>query len=344
MIKKRSFGLQWHITDKCDQRCEHCYIYAGKEKCIKPDISVDTLEAILNKYIEFCKTVNRIPTLSVTGGDPLLYSDAEKFFLLLKKNSIRFSILGNPFHLDMETASFLKDCGCSNYQMSIDGLETTHDFIRKPGSYKATFEKIPLLNEVGITSTIMTTVSKLNIKEIPAIIDEVVRCGAKNYAFARYCPNPEDKDNLISAEDYKALLEKVWKKYVFYKDSGTRFALKDHLWTLFLYEKGILDISNIEGAEDVILDGCHCGISHMTLLPDGKIYACRRCDSEVGNILEQSFYDIFFGKEMNKYRCYESFETCSKCELLRFCRGCPAVAKCVSEDFYSKDPQCWKKT
>ena len=46
---------------------------------------------------------------------------------------------------------------------------------------------------------------------------------------------------------------------------------------------------------------------------------------------------------MNYYRQYEKFEKCSKCELLRFCRGCPSVSYGYNNDFYSPDPQCWKK-
>ena len=42
--------------------------------------------------------------------------------------------------------------------MSLDGLKETHDFIRKPGSFDATLNKIHVLNEVGIKSAIATTV------------------------------------------------------------------------------------------------------------------------------------------------------------------------------------------
>lgn len=24
------FSFQWHITDECDQRCKHCYIFSGE--------------------------------------------------------------------------------------------------------------------------------------------------------------------------------------------------------------------------------------------------------------------------------------------------------------------------
>lgn len=27
-IAKQYFAFQWHITDDCDQRCKHCYIFS----------------------------------------------------------------------------------------------------------------------------------------------------------------------------------------------------------------------------------------------------------------------------------------------------------------------------
>lgn len=32
MVERTKFSMQWHITDRCDQRCKHCYIYEGKDK------------------------------------------------------------------------------------------------------------------------------------------------------------------------------------------------------------------------------------------------------------------------------------------------------------------------
>ena len=33
---KQYFAFQWHITDECDQRCKHCYIFS-EDNCKKPD-------------------------------------------------------------------------------------------------------------------------------------------------------------------------------------------------------------------------------------------------------------------------------------------------------------------
>lgn len=339
----KGFGLQLHITDMCDQRCEHCYIYAGKEIPEIKELSIHELKLIVDNFVDTCHRMHRKPFIAVTGGDPLLHKDIWEFLEYLHENAVYFSILGNPFHITYEAAMRLESLGCANYQMSLDGLEDTHDFIRKKGSYKATLEKIPVLRAAGIHTSIMATVSNLNIDELPKLVDVVVAEKVDNFAFARYCPGLHDVSMIPTPLEYKKFLGKMWQKYTQYKESDTRFALKDHLWKLFLYEKGIFKIDEVENPDDLILDGCHCGISHITVLSNGLVYACRRSETPVGNVFEASLYDIFFGEKMRAYREYDNFEACSRCELKNFCRGCPSVAKCAKGDFYAKDPQCWKE-
>ena len=221
-------------------------------------------------------------------------------------------------------------------------MRNTHDSIRKPGSFDTTIEKIKCIRNAGIKCAIMTTVSKTNIAEIPEIIDLVVENNVDIFAFARYCPTSLEKSTHIEPNEYKEFLEVVWKKFEEYKDSDTTFNLKDHLWTLFLYEKGLFTIP--EGLdENKIYDGCNCANCHMTILPNGDVYACRRMESLIGNAFSESMKDIFLGEKMDKYREYDKFEKCSKCELLRFCRGCPAVAYGYTHNSYAADPQCWKE-
>jgi len=335
---KRAFGIQWHITERCDQRCKHCYIFNGREHA-DCELSILDLEKIVNDFIETTNKMNKTPVITVTGGDPLLYPNVWDFFEILHNNNIKFAILGNPFHLTFDNAETLKELGCYNYQMSIDGLKETHDYLRKPGSFDETLAKVKLLNEVGIHTSIMTTISKINMNEIPRLVPILVNANVKNFGFARYCPNPNDASSMPTPQEYKEFLNKMWNVYMEYAKSETRFALKDHLWKLFLYEKGLYN-TNFEC--DEILDGCHCGISHMTILSNGIVYACRRCESPVGKVPEQSLYEIFLSENLEKYRNFEKFEKCSKCELVRFCRGCPSVSKCTTGNFYAPDPQCWR--
>jgi len=341
---KEYFSFQWHITDECDQRCKHCYIFS-EDNCRKLDsMSWKQLEDAFYNCLDFCEVYNRLPYFYITGGDPILHPHFWCLAQLLKKHDIPFTIMGNPFHLSDDVCLRLKAYGCQKYQMSLDGLRETHDWFRKPGSYDCTIEKVACIKNAGIRSVIMTTVSSVNIKEVPALIDEVVKAGVDVYAFARYCPTNTEKEVGISPEEYRALLDICYKKFKEYEEKGcqTYFNKKDHLWILYEYEEGLFRIPE-DAEEDIIYGGCNCGNCHMTILPTGDVYACRRVqNSKVGNIFKDRIADIWIC-QMEAYRDFAKFEKCSKCELLRFCRGCPAVASGKDGNFYAPDPQCWKE-
>ncbi|MCR5108471.1 MAG: radical SAM/SPASM domain protein, ACGX system [Lachnospiraceae bacterium] len=340
------FAFQWHITEECDQRCKHCYIFA-ENTCKKLDsMTWNEMKTVVKNVEEFCNTYKRSPYFYITGGDPILHPDFWKLMGLLKKKEIPFTILGNPFHLTDEILIRLKKYGCDKYQLSIDGTRNTHDWFRKPGSFDETVEKIGMINNSGITSVVMTTVSSVNIKEIPDIIDTVVKSKTDVFAFARYVPTSNEKSTGISPIEYRALLEACDKKYKKYRNDPecvTYFTLKDHLWTLYQYEVGDFRIPET-AKEGMIYGGCNCGNCHITILPTGEVYACRRVkDSRVGNVFKDRLKDLWIEK-VEEYRDYSKFNKCSKCKLLAWCRGCPAVAKGTYGDFYAEDPQCWLET
>lgn len=341
---KEYFAFQWHITDDCDQRCKHCYIFSENNCKTLDSMTYTQMEEVLANIEDFCEVYDRQPYLYITGGDPILHPDFWKLMELLKSKAIPFTILGNPFHLTDEVCRRLKDCGCVRYQLSIDGMRETHDWFRKPGSFDTTLEKIGVINGAGIRSIVMTTVSGTNIDEVPDIIDSVVKAGANVYAFARYCPTSEEKDTNIEPLRYRKLLEDCDQKFQAYEAAGcgTYFNKKDHLWTLYEYEKGTFQIpANVE--DGMIYGGCNCGNCHMTILPTGDVYACRRVqNSRVANVFEDRLADVWVC-QMDQYRDYTKFKKCSKCELLAWCRGCPAVASGAHGDFYDADPQCWKE-
>ena len=306
-------------------------------------MSLYHMKKVLSNIEDMCERINRTPYFYITGGDPILHPDFWTLMELLKAKGYKFTLMGNPFHLTDEVCRRLKECGCEKYQMSIDGMRKTHDYFRKPGSFDCTLEKIGVIRKAGIKCAIMSTVSGTNIEEMPDVVDLVVEHKVDIFAFGRYCPTGKDKDTGIEALAYRDFLDKIWNKYEMYKKQGvnTYFNLKDHLWTLYLYEKGIFKIPE-NTKKDMVYEGCHCGICHMTILPNGDVYACRRFESKVGNALKEPLYDIFMTKE-EIYRDYDKFEKCSKCELRGFCRGCPAVTYGSTGNFYGADPQCWKE-
>ncbi len=341
---KQFFSFQWHITDECDQRCKHCYIFS-EDTCKKLDsMNWKQMQETFYNCLDFCRVYNRLPYFYITGGDPILHSDFWRLLALLKEKQVPFTILGNPFHLNDQVCRRLKEYGCEKYQLSLDGMKETHDWFRKPGSFDITLEKIGCINRAGIRSVIMTTVSGTNIDQVPDIIDAAVKAEASVFAFARYCPTSEEKDVGIDPLRYRRLLADCDRKFKEYQAAGckTYFNKKDHLWTLYEYETGEFKIPGT-AKEGMIYGGCNCGNCHLTILPTGEVFACRRVqNSRVGNVFEERLADLWVC-QMEAYRDYTRFEKCSKCELLSWCRGCPAVASGRDGNFYGADPQCWKE-
>ena len=105
---KQYFSFQWHITDECDQRCKHCYIFS-EDNCKKLDqMTWKQMKETFYNCLDFCKVYHRLPYFYITGGDPILHPDFWKLLGLMKENGIPFTILGNPFHLNDENCRKMK--------------------------------------------------------------------------------------------------------------------------------------------------------------------------------------------------------------------------------------------
>ena len=167
---KPYFAVQWHITDFCDQRCKHCYIYSeGHDRIIST--SHAELERTLAEIRSFCAKIGREPYIYLTGGDPILHPDFWHLLSLFQSQEIRFCVMGNPFHLTDDVCGRMRDAGCVKYQLSLDGLERTHDRFRKKGSFRATMEAARRIRKSGMWLALMSTVSRANMDEIPRVID-----------------------------------------------------------------------------------------------------------------------------------------------------------------------------
>lgn len=105
------FSFQWHITDECDQRCKHCYIFSGEGCKELKSMTWKQMTEIVASCEDFCKVYGRVPYFYITGGDPILHPDFWKLMVLLKSKNIPFTLMGNPFHLDDEVCRMLKVCG-----------------------------------------------------------------------------------------------------------------------------------------------------------------------------------------------------------------------------------------
>ena len=338
------FMLQWHITVRCDQRCQHCYIPKTQfyKRELENELPLEEVKRVIDSFVDFCRKAGARPGINFTGGDPLLRSD---FFEILEYafwQGIRLAVMGNPFHLDVSTILRLKELDVKSFQLSIDGLKETHDQLRKPGSFDATLAAVRLLKEMDMRTVIMFTLSPKNVSDLLGVMEIASEEKVDVFSFARYVKSPHEKEVDFEPMEYRDILLRVQEKSRVLRSKGskTRFGRKDHLWKLLFYEQGRW--SPNPNPRRQVISGCHVGRSNLTILSDGTVFACRRFESPIGKVPEQSILQVYISQELNSYRILEKFEKCSKCPLLYHCRGCPAVAFGKSGNFYAPDPQCWR--
>lgn len=346
--EERFFTLQWHLTALCDQHCKHCYMYDSDTYTdeLKKPLSLEQYKMVIDDFSQATKEWDVKGRIVFTGGDPLLRKDLFEVLKYAKSMGFILGILGNPYHLDIETVKKLKDFGISFYQISIDGLEEIHDILRRKGSFKESIRALRLLKWAGIKTKVMFTLSKLNVKELLKVMNIVAQENVDSFTFARLTPigsGTKLKEDLIKAQEYRDLLLKVLKEITKLKLEGynTYFDMKENLGFLLLDELKLLPpIPD----DKIIYDGCMVGINILSILANGIVYPCRRLPIIIGKVPEQKIKDIFLNsKTLNDLRKVEKLEKCSKCNLLQICRGCPAVAYAVYGNYFAPDPQCWKR-
>ena len=342
---KPSQAYQWHITDHCDQRCKHCYLFAEDAllKCVTTPW--DMLMRTLDECTLDAARRHAWPMLAVTGGDPILHPRFWDFAEEVHRRGICWDMMGNPFHLSPEVCVRLKQLGVAKYQMSLDGLEPFHDHMRKPGSFRATLTAIRWLNDAGIDSQLMATASRKNLDDIIACMDIAAEHHAFSFAFARYCAtSPEKAEDYPSPEEYHRFLARYYDRSAELRKRGfkTRFVQKEHLFTLLKWERGEFTVPESSRAHpEIVCDGCHLGRTGC-ILSNGDVVACRRMESVVGNVWKESLADIETSAEMARYADVKNIKGCKDCELLNWCRGCRAVGFNATGDLQAADPCCWK--
>lgn len=358
IVNPVSFSVQWHFTKKCNQKCVQCYLSSeqfGKMHEEK-ELDIEKIYLIIDKFYDFCYKINASPVFVLTGGHPLLSDKLEKMLEYIDDKYRRrgklstIFILGNPQFLE-ENLIMLEEHNVDSYQISIDGLEKMHDEWRGKGSFAASLRAIEVLKKSSISLKIMATLSKKNAEDIIELYKMLCRLGAPYFAYSRLVPNCSDRSHNYFEEhftpnEYKEFQEKMFITIQEMKNNGykTEFIFKDHLWKPFFFEKGIWKKEDKYGSEyeaDIIYDGCHINQDSLCIGTNGSVFACMKTNSYLGNVITDSFEEIYTSDKAEYFRKYDRYEKCNICKYNQYCRGCHAVSYGLYGDYYKPDPQCW---
>lgn len=257
--------------------------------------------------------------------------------------------MGNPELLNTENIEEMKQANVTYFQLSLDGLEETHDEIRYRGSFAQTIKGIRALKKSGVPVAIMFTVGRYNADELIKVIDLVVEFKVEYFDFGRFIPIGSGKkfidNSLLTPAEFHNLLLTVSKRY----DSYTKgpkynivFGGNEPLWGLLKQGK----ISNPEPDFLKKLPPGGCSIGHtLTILPNGDVLACRRLpESFIGSALKDNIFDLAKQVILFREKTFSN-SSCNHCELIKSCGGCQAMVNALSGNVIGQrnDPYCWKE-
>lgn len=345
------FMVQWHITQKCGNKCKHCYIYDENYK-EKEELTTEECYKIIDSISRAEKYYGNMAMIAFIGGDPMVREDIFDLAAYAKKKNVLVQLKANPEKVNEETIKKMSENNIIFYQMSLDGNEATHDYFRGQGSFKRTIDACRLLAENKIHVTIKFTLSKTNKDEIFDVMEIVAKENIPFFTFARYVPLGNGKENSIEAfspEEYKELFYNIYEKekeILTSIETQTKFIHREHLWNLVCHDKGIMQeiTSDLYYDEDVLYDGCSAWLKTLVIDTDGTCYVCRKLPVlKIGKVPEQEIIDVMKNKVKSGFAVRENHKNCKDCELFKFCRGCPAMAYALTGDIYGGDPHCWKK-
>jgi radical SAM protein with 4Fe4S-binding SPASM domain len=333
------FFIQWHLTERCNLRCAHCYQTGGRSG----ELALEEMKTVVDEVEDTLKAwseaygISFSPSFNITGGEPFLRPD---IFEIIGAISRRFDIylLSNGTLINGERARKLAGLGVKGVQVSMEGSEEVHDAIRGKATFSSSVKGIVHLLDAGVKVTINATLSEINAGELPVLADLALSLGVQRLGFSRLVPSGSGLgliDKMISKERLRRLYEEILSLQY----EGLQIVTGDPVASQMNCDSG-------GGA--VPAGGCAAGVSGLTFLSDGTIVPCRRLFVPIGNIREDRLREVWATSHvLHALRDRSRYKgKCGRCTRWAGCRGCRAIAYAYSvakgeDDYLAEDPQCF---
>lgn len=330
--------LQWHLTDRCNLRCSHCYQDGYTEHGLEFDELLEIIEQFKGLILFFRQTVKRKIRghITITGGEPLVKKELLQLLQVIasQQNWFTFSILTNGVLIGDEWAKTLKKLKAKYVQVSLDGDRTMHDQIRGKGSFEKSLLGIKKLRQENIRVLVSFTATRSNFLQFSSVA-EVCRQLDVNFLWSdRLIPEGNSKnqlDQLMSPTEtnqFFKLMRHEAEKCKSDKTSVTRVRM--HRALQFQYS-------------DESPYRCVAGETLVTIMPNGDLYPCRRMPVKVGNIFEKPLAALYYDSPiMRSLRNKDKVSSgCESCSHNPECRGgLKCLSYSINKNAHVKDPGC----
>jgi len=304
--------LFWECTQRCNLKCLHC----GSD-CIAdakaPDLPFeDFLNAILPLKEAF-KPDSII--IAITGGEPVLRKDLPKCGTKLRQHGFRWGIVTNGYDYTPEIHGSLLGAGMGSVTLSLDGLESSHNWLRgRSQSFSRAVGALELIaSSNSLNYDVVTCVNRRNFDELGLLKDFLIERKIKAWRLFTISPigrAAENDELMLGPGQMKQLMDFIVDAR---KDKRmkTNFCCEPYLGE---YEGNVRDSYSF----------CRAGVHVGSILIDGSISACPNINRNFiqGNIYKDNFLDVWNNKfQLMRDRSWMKTGICKDCKDFKNCNG-----------------------
>ncbi len=327
--------LQWHITERCNLRCAHCY-----EEGAETEMPLDQCRQVLHEYVALLAEISRRrgqPTpgqINITGGEPFA---VPWFYDLLNdlartKRHLSYAVLSNGTRIDDAGAERLKTLTPDFVQVSIDGSRETHNRIRGDGSHERAVQGLTHLVRHGIPTLVSFTAHADNYRDFPDVAALACRLKVSRLWVDRFIPighGRQLRQQTLNAEQTLELFRLIDQQRRRLRSNRTEIAMLRALQFLVAGTKPYR---------------CTAGGELIALLPNGDVLPCRRLPLPAGNVFRTGLQEVYFSSPVlqDLREPKDPARGCERCFYSRVCGGgLRCLAYSLHEDPHRADPGCW---
>ncbi len=269
------------------------------------------------KVIEQLAGPGHVPSVSFTGGECTLRPDLPQFIAHARKLGMRVNIITNGIVCRSRSyVDQLAAAGLTSAQVSLSGpTAEIHDRLtQRPGSFAKTVRGIENLRDAGLHVHTNTTICEENADHLHGIIDLARQLELPHVSMNHIIPT--GTPNLPRHERIKISYSRIGPVVLDARDYAEQTGMQFHWYspTPFCIFNPI--------AHGLGNKGCAAcdGLVHVS--PAGEILPCSSFARGVGNVLENGFDAVWFGKNAEYYRRKrQAHSLCRGCEHFELCQG-----------------------
>jgi radical SAM protein with 4Fe4S-binding SPASM domain len=331
---KEPFYIQWHITNLCNLRCQHCY---QDDFSKKNDLDWVELDKVCDNLLNTMRVWEKTACIHLTGGEPLLKPELFPLLSHLDQQSVveELGIITNGLPIDRQMMRRLSDFPkLKKIKISLDGGDAeTNDSIRQKETFDKVMQNLPLIKKTGRFEILfMFTAMKRNLRSLPSLFRLCQNIGIDGLIIERFIPLGRGRkvmEEVLSKEEWKEMIKML-----------SDFMSIEEEHSFFPYQA--FQISFCGGEPELLGAPCVAGVDGLCIMPEGSVFPCRRFPVSIGNLLETSLKQIWDESDiLEKLRKKENLKgKCGSCGI-DDCRGCRSLALALTGDYLGEDPHCW---